>query len=153
MAVYWALLLMDCAEDVTKLTHGVNLFTSRRGGWEQSPCPAWHTQWKTKGHMVFLWEDTSVSRRLGHHDLTPSLSVLERDLRQTCRFTVPVISSNCCFKAVFLMAPFRTLPSGFKGTCCTWICVGVYLFLYCTFKHEYVSVFCKTKKGDRQRRA
>lgn len=27
---------------------------------------------------------------------------------------------------------------------------GCVSFLYCTFKHEYVSVYCKTQRGDRQ---
>lgn len=61
MAVYWALLLLDFAEDVTKLKAlRTELICSRRvhteKGLVETIILQRYIQWETEGHMLFLWE-------------------------------------------------------------------------------------------------
>lgn len=142
-------------------THGVNLFmdSSRWKGIGENNHNILRSSYteRQKDTRCFSGRKISVSQSLGHQkglkEQTSSLEALERDSwhspasSQWQIFLQTAVLWQCHY------GTFQTLPSGFKGTCCTWICVGVYLFLYCTFKHEYLSVYCKTERGDRQRRA
>lgn len=99
------------------------------------------------GHALSLWE-----REMRNKDSDIVVYRGKRLLKQLWCFKVAdsLSSANCCFKAVLLRRLSNTPPppptSGLKGSCCTLIS-----FLYCTFKHDSVSVICKTKTGDRQR--
>ncbi len=104
------------------------------------------------GERVEISVSQSFGRQKGLEEQTSSLWALERDSWHSPASSKWQISLQTAVLRQFHYGTFQTLQSGFKGTCCTWICVGVYLFLYCTFKHEYVSVYCKTERGDRQRR-
>lgn len=61
---------------------------------------------------------------------TSSPSILERDSWHSPAASKWQIFLQTAVLRQFHYGTFQTLPSGFKGTCCTGISVGVYLFLY-----------------------
>lgn len=118
--------------------------------------PAGLVHWKKEGHVLFLCEKELGQVCVLFKELNVQLvSFGKRLLTQPCFlldfFKLPVLWQFYC-------GTFQTLPSPVWGNLsCTWIGVGVYLFffhfLYCTFKHEYLSVYRKTERGDGQRKA
>lgn len=152
MAVYWALLLMDCARDVKNtrgLTHEGNRLrenSHKAKVWKQSRRPTeCGGSTERLGTRSLSLGERDAQQRLGHCGLSSPRG--KRLLKQLWCFKVAdsLSSANCCFKAVLLrrLSNNPTHPtSGLKGSYCTLIS-----FLYCTFKHDSVSVICKNKDG------
>lgn len=152
MAVYWALLSMDCAEDEMKYTE--LLFMLKGDLWEQSQYPAGYIHWDgcafPRDKRVLIPWTPERSWRTNFQ----SVSCGKRDSGHGLSSSHWQIFPQTAVLWQFHDGAFLTPQSGFEGTRCTRIlCACVSFFLYCTFKHGYVSIYCKTERGDRQEEA
>lgn len=117
MAVYWVLLLMDCARDVKNtrcLTHEGNRLrenSNKAKVWKQSQRPAGcGGSTERLGTRSLSLGERDAQQRLGHCGLSSPRG--KRLLKQLWCFKVAdsLSSANCCFKAVLLRRLSNTPP-------------------------------------------
>lgn len=154
---------MDRAEDVRKLKgqHVALIWSGRvhvKNRWVTTitvSCMVRNSE-RRKHTSSFSGRERHVRlNALDTNGLASTLSVWKRDCWQS-----PVASKCQIFPPTavlrqFFYGTFSNPPIWIEGNL-LYLCVGVYLlffFLTARLKHEYVSVFSKTKEGDRQREA
>lgn len=95
--------------------------------------------WETKGHMLILREKelrymclSTLDTFKGHEE--PMEKPVCEFWKETPDAALPPQRGKYLFKLLFYGSyrdgTFQTLKPRFKGTCCTWICVGVSFFFY-----------------------